>query len=113
MSVQGQPRNYERQRLWRKRKTEITVETWEETLLRGTTRQVVGRCGQCRGRSLMVTPEEVHQALGVAVRKVWKAVESGEVHSRETAGGDLLVCVESLRVWLKGRALLGPAENEQ
>ncbi|GEM_PF-1347990 len=94
--------------MWRRRKTEITLETWEETLRRGATRQVVGRCGQCRGRSLMTTPEEIHQALGVAVRKVWKAVESGDVHSRETPSGDLLVCLESLKGWLDSPALPGP-----
>jgi hypothetical protein len=95
--------------LWRKRKTEVTVETRQEIVLRGFARRIVARCEQCRGSSLMATPDEIHRLVGASVRKVWEAVESGEVHSRETADGDLLVCLDSLKSRLKVRGLLGPA----
>ncbi len=103
---QAQPQK-QRSPLWRKRKTEITFEMCEETVLRGINRGVIGRCAKCPGDSLMVTPEMVHQSVGVAVRNVWQAIESEQVHYVETVNGELLVCLESLRAWMQGRRLPG------
>ncbi len=97
--------------MWKTRKTEITVETWEETILRGVDRRVVGRCLQCAGEPVMVTPEKMHQALGVPVREIWRAVDSEGVHFVETERGELLVCIRSLREWMQARGLLGSREN--
>jgi hypothetical protein len=92
--------------LWKTRKTEVHLETWEETILRGVDRRLVGRCRRCLGESLMVTPEKMHQALGIGVREVWRAVDSGGVHFVETERGDLLVCMGSIKNWLHARGLL-------
>lgn len=119
-ALQAQVPKSKRQQLWRIRKTEVTVEIWEKTVLRGAYRQTVGRCEQCRNDSLMVSPERVRQAVGVAVREVCRAVESEQVHYRETSHGELLVCLDSLRAWMHARRLPGPLrspsaekENEQ
>lgn len=47
----------------------------------------------------MVSPEKMHEAVGLPVREIWRAVESGSVHFVETQGGELLVCVRSLEHW--------------
>jgi hypothetical protein len=78
------------------RRTEVTVETDEITIIR-CTREIVGPpCRQCAETVLMITPEQAAIVTRTNIRAIYRALEAGWVHYAETPGGSLLVCPESI-----------------
>lgn len=79
------------------RTTEIRIETRERILFRQTSsREVQATCSECEGTSLFIEPERFALLCKTSMREVFRRVESGSVHSLETATGATLVCVGSL-----------------
>lgn len=81
----------------RKRRTEITVET--ETIVCWRRRSRVtptAWCSQCAAEVELVTPEGAAAHSGFNLRAIYRKVEAGRLHFRETAEGRLLICLNSL-----------------
>ena len=81
----------------KKKRTEITIEVDELTLVRsrrGGTARIW--CPACAREVLMVTPEQAAALARVSVRTVNRWVENERVHFRETPDGLLLLCSDSL-----------------
>ena len=54
-------------------------------------------CDVCEGEVPLLTPEEATFATGVGARAIYRLVEAGLIHFRETADGLLLVCPSKLK----------------
>ena len=73
-----------------KRRREVTIETAEVLLIKGT---IQVRCPQCSG--WMMTIQEAVAAIGASSREIHRRIEAGALHFAETEGL-LLVCPNSL-----------------
>jgi hypothetical protein len=84
----------------RRRKTsrtvELTVERSEFFVARKP-RAIDAWCEGCGRLAAFVTTEEAAQSSGVSLRMIFQRIEEGEIHSIETTGGLLLVCLSSLQ----------------
>jgi hypothetical protein len=58
-------------------------------------------CEQCAEEVVMLTPDDAATLLETTARAIFRSVEAGELHFRETVGGRLLVCHNSLERRLK------------
>lgn len=57
-----------------------------------TQRPLVGRCEQCEGDVLMVTPEYVVAVMRFPPDKLFELLASGKLHSLEKPSGILICC---------------------
>lgn len=82
----------------RNKKTEITIETRELTVLRWVEKEIRGFCPECGRERLFILPERAAMETGASVREIFRAVEAGAVHFIETETRLTLVCRASLAV---------------
>ena len=78
------------------RRTEITMETHELTIIRFSRSQKRFFCETCAAH---VSPLKVGQAalaLSLSETAIFRLSESGQIHSAETTAGSLLLCGKSL-----------------
>ena len=75
---------------------EITIQTSETLVLRLNQPAAGCTCATCSGVELL-TPEAAAALFSVPLRWIFRQVESGELHFRETGAGSLLVCPASLQ----------------
>ena len=75
---------------------EITIQTSETFVLRLNQPAAGSTCATCFGVELL-TPEAAAALFSVPLRWIFRHVESGELHFRETSAGSLLVCPASLQ----------------
>lgn len=78
-----------------RRRTETTIETQEFWIIRSR-RVDRERCADCADCAGMLTPEEAARVVGVSLRAIYRLVEAGRLHFRETPEGGLFVCPASL-----------------
>lgn len=84
--------------MWRKRRTEITIETHQVLVLHRRHNFNRTICLQCAsGSAPLFTPEDAGAFAGVSTRTVYRWVEAGRVHFTETNDGRLFVCLATLR----------------
>jgi len=57
---------------------------------------VLGWCSACDRHVWIASPKEAAAALGTTLRAVYRGLESGGVHFRETTSGDIAVCMPSM-----------------
>lgn len=57
---------------------------------------VIGWCSACDRHVWIATPQAAATALGTTVRAVYRGLERGGVHYRETTAGEIAVCMPSL-----------------
>lgn len=75
----------------------MTLEESEVVVLHRRRRKILfAWCEECGGKARMSIPEDAGNITGLATRKIYQKIESGQVHFIESATGELLVCVESL-----------------
>ncbi len=79
-----------------RRRTETTIETREVWVVRSPMPRSPVWCPECAGRSLMLAPEEAARMINANPRTVYRWVEGGQAHFRESENGWLLVCLASL-----------------
>jgi hypothetical protein len=60
----------------------------------------------------MVTPEEAALLTGASLRAVCRQVEAGQLHFRETAHGQLFICLDSLSTNLTANAATARERHE-
>lgn len=81
------------------RKTEKAVEIHEFYVVRTTSGALPALCEECsRGDAYMFAPEQAAAVTQVALRDIYRAVETGSVHYKERTDGSLVVCLKSLAV---------------
>ena len=80
-----------------KRKTVITVETHNLTVVQTVSPPPRLWCSACSAATQRLTVEEAARVRRVTQRAVFLLAEDGRLHSDETASGQLLICAESLR----------------
>jgi hypothetical protein len=73
----------------------ITVERERIVEIRAAGRSGIG-CEHCGAEGRMLTPEETAATCGLSSREVYRRVEDGSIHFRETSTGLLLICIASL-----------------
>lgn len=82
--------------MMKRRRTEITVET-RSLVLRGARQHAPLYCTTCSFPTLLIAPDEAAGLADVSTRVIYRFVETGQLHYRETAGR-LLVCPNSLPI---------------
>jgi len=82
----------------RKKRTETTIEAHQLFVIRKPGNSVLAWCPECGAEARMVAPETAAILCGVNVLTVYRRVEAGLVHFRETSAGALLVCINSLPI---------------
>ena len=78
-----------------RRKTEISVETREVWVFRRRGGQGFW-CDACGARVGALSPEAAAAAMRTSLRAVFRRVETGGLHFKETDGGALLICLNSV-----------------
>ena len=79
-----------------KKRTVVTIETGQRTVIRQRGRQTVAWCERCRRQVLMLMPDEAAALAQISVRAVFRRVEAGALHFIETEAGTPFVCLTSL-----------------
>ena len=79
-----------------KKRTVVTIETRQRTVVRRARRHATAWCESCRAEVLMLTPDEAAALSQTTTRTVFRRVEAGGLHFNEGADGTLLVCANSL-----------------
>ena len=80
-----------------KRTTKVTVETHSLTILRTRGSASVVWCAACGMETQTVTVELAASLCSVTQRTIFRMLEADHLHFNETATGQLLICLESLR----------------
>ena len=80
----------------RKRRTKITIEQERVLIIGRGSRAVEVWCNGCNEQVTMIRPEEAAAVAGVNSRTIYRGVEAGRFHFRETPDGMLLICLSSL-----------------
>ena len=78
------------------RRTEVTIETDEIVVIRGSQRAVQPLCPQCCDAVPMIRAEQAAEMVSANARAVYRMIEEGQIHSAETADGVVFVCPRSL-----------------
>jgi uncharacterized Zn finger protein len=79
-----------------RKRTEITLERSELSVIRRSVQRVVAWCDQCGEVVRMVTPDEARAVAGLSARQIYRWVECGRVHFREAPDGRVSICLKSL-----------------
>ena len=78
------------------RRTKVVVETERLLYVRGRRGGDVAWCEGCGAAVRVVGLDEAALASGESQREIVRRVESGALHFKESAGGRLLLCLDSL-----------------
>jgi hypothetical protein len=79
------------------RRTEKVVEIHEFYVIRSVSGSMPALCWECAaGDAIMVPPEQAAVLAQVSVRMIYRWVETGTIHYRESSTGSIIVCVKSL-----------------
>ena len=78
------------------RRTEVTIETDEITIIRSSQEIAAPTCRECAQAVGMITPEQAALITCINIRAIYRGLEAGWVHYAETPGGSLLVCTDSI-----------------
>ena len=82
-----------------KQKAEITFEVEETTVLREGEATLTELCPFCARMVEMASPRLIAATSGPSERKIFRLIESGQIHFTET--GRVLVCCRSLRIFME------------
>jgi len=79
------------------RRTEKTVEIHEFYAIRTASGSLPTLCAECpSGDAIMLAADHAALLSHVPTRMIYRLVESGSIHYRESPNGSLIVCVRSL-----------------
>ena len=85
-----------RGKMGKKTKTEIVVERDQVLVIRNLEAGGPEWCSACGEEARMVTVDEAAAIAQVSARTIHHWVDDGRAHFRETAGGQLFICLNSL-----------------
>ncbi len=90
------------QKMKNAKKVLITSATSEVFILRhGRQKAIRGFCEICEAETEMLDLHSAVTVFGLRTRELIRQIETGAVHSAETASGHLLVCTESLQALIR------------
>src|ERR1041384_2966083 len=79
------------------RRAERTVEIHEFYAIRTASGSLPALCAECpSGDAIMLAADHAALLSHVPTRMIYRLVESGSIHYRESPNGSLIVCVRSL-----------------
>ena len=79
------------------RRTEKTVEIHEIYAIRTASGSLPALCAECStGDAIMLAPDHAALLSHVPTRMIYRLVETGSIHYRDTPNGSLVVCVRTL-----------------
>jgi len=79
------------------RRTEKTVEIHEFYAIRTASGSLPALCADCpTGDAIMLAPEQATVLAHIPTRMIYRLVETGAIHYRDTPNGSVIVCVRSL-----------------
>jgi len=86
---------------WRKylkirKRIEMTIETEKFLKVRINPEKHCEFCEMCESQTPLLTVSEAAEFGGTNSRTIYRLISAGELHSRETAAGLVLVCFDSL-----------------
>ena len=81
---------------WKKRRTEVTIETQRVFVIRTPKDSTRVWCAVCAALLKAVTPAEAAVLACVSTRTIYRWVEAGKLHFTETPDGTLWICFNSL-----------------
>lgn len=76
---------------------ELKIEKSETLILRRQRRITVAWCGGCGRETEMFAPEDAAGIVKTSARRIYRAIEAGQIHFVEQPEVSLLVCLDSLR----------------
>ena len=76
-------------------RTRITIQT-ERILVMGRGRSLYSLCAGCGDEVRMVTVDQAATLARLSSREIYREVEAGALHFRETSEGSVLICINSL-----------------
>jgi hypothetical protein len=83
--------------LRKKKRSVTTIEAHQFFVIRRPENIDLSWCVECpAGQSIMITPDEAATLAGLSSREIYKHIEAGTIHYRESLGGMVLVCLNSL-----------------
>lgn len=81
----------------RRRRKEERIEIHERLIVRTASGSLPALCEECAaGDAILLSPEHASTLTGIPARSIYRWVEAGAIHYRETANGKLSVCVKTL-----------------
>lgn len=86
-----------------KRRTKIISETERKFSFAVKRQPVSFFCDACDAPGEMLSINEASRKSGIVWRRIIDSIESGELHSTETASGEIYVCAASLSETIRGR----------
>jgi hypothetical protein len=78
------------------RRTEVTVETDEIVVIRGSQATILPLCSQCCDAVPMITADQAREMVSTSTRTIYRWIEEGLIHNTETPEGVVFVCPRSL-----------------
>jgi hypothetical protein len=78
------------------KRTIVNFETREFLLVHKMKDEAVSLCAECNAETVWLTPEQAVIVTGLNAREIFRRVESGRLHFKETAEGFLFICPQSL-----------------
>ena len=85
-----------------KRRTEITIETHEVTVIHLSQHQTtMAFCERCQTMLIHLSVLRVATILGLRETAIFRLVESEQIHATESADGRLLICANSFSALAK------------
>ncbi len=85
------------------KRTEITIEQHEITVVHSGAHKLLPAaparawCALCEQEVVVLSAETAAQVAGVSRREIYRRLERGDLHFKETAEGVVQVCLTSLR----------------
>lgn len=79
-----------------RKRTEVVVETHRTMVIRQSRHQAHAWCAECARLVDMITAAEAATVLGLSQRVLFRQIEVGQLHFKETDEGPLLICADSL-----------------
>ena len=76
-----------------KRRIEISIETKQIAFLFNRAEQGLRVCPACNGKSVMISPSNLAEALDLSSREIYRLIEEGELHFFEDGRRRMTVCL--------------------
>ena len=79
------------------KRREERIEIHERLIVRSGTNSRPALCEACSpDDSFLLSPEQASNLTGIPARLIYRLVEAGTIHYRETPNGKLTVCIKTL-----------------
>ena len=94
-------RRFVENKMKRKHRTTTFIDQHEMIVLRSSRPPRKVYCAECSEMVAFVSLDEAVRISGVSSRHIFRLIEEGQIHFRETAQGMALICPTSLLKWVK------------